>query len=679
MKDFSKYFDENIFAFDGEKNILLDEHIGITSDIASILTPYSSATALKCFQGIPYTCSPFDFDVRINGEKISCDSWKWLPSAILRTGKTPDLKVETLTAIVPQSRTVVIKLRVINSGAEMRVPLCVAYRGLCRFEESWTFPIPKFDRLPRLSFTSENNILSLVKDGAALRLTSSLPDMRLFDRAYLWENDIVIPENGELTFYFSAHIGEAAQSLREAKYAVSHYDELLEKAFAYIEAETKRIHDNLPRLTSSIFELDRLYYRSLVTYIMCRWDNPDLCARPYYSTGSINGSCMCSYLWDYCGGLMLHPIYDPEGNKVQLKAYLKNDLTSSYALNPVTAGAVGPWYQINQEKIILMVYHHVLATGDTAFLHETAGDKTVIQWMRYHAYVCDDTSKEAELYDYGVGGNDHLELKAWGNGPYNGIMPDLNARRYMNYMRAYELTVIAGCPDETLCQRAATLREKLKALWNEDKKWYDFIDADGNRDIRYTVQMFKFIASEVIGKHERDGLVSHLNETEFLSKFGLHSLSKADPQFDQDDIDNGGGGICTHFTMQICAQLYEMGYDAVATDILRRVYWWGERLPYLGDSVASNMILNRNNTPLQGDISSVAAAQMIFFFIFGIKAHFDGRVTVCPVKNRPADNMKIENAHLCGKRFSVNIEGDRFTVSVSGKDHSAVIGETVTI
>ena len=27
-------------------------------------------------------------------------------------------------------------------------------------------------------------------------------------------------------------------------------------------------------------------------------------------------------------------------------------------------GAVGPWYQINQEKIILMVYHHVLVTGD---------------------------------------------------------------------------------------------------------------------------------------------------------------------------------------------------------------------------------------------------------------------------------------------------------------------------
>ena len=561
----------------------------------------------------------------------------------------------------------------------MNVLLTVMYRGLTRFEESWTFPIPKFGKLPRLSFNDEGGILSMTSEGASLRFTCSLDGMQLFDRAYLWENDIEIPEKGELTFYISAHIGEEAASLGEAKYAKGHYEELIERAFAYLDTETKRIHGNLPRLKSDVPELDRLYYRSLVTYILCRWDNPALCARPYYSTGSINGSCMCSYLWDYCGGLMMHPIYDPDGNKVQLRAYLKNDLTSSYALNPVTAGAVGPWYQINQEKIILMVYHHVRATGDKEFLGEVVNGRTVADWMRHYAYVCDDTSREVDLYDYGVGGDDHLELKAWGNGPYNGIMPDLNARRYMNYMRAYELTVLAGCPDEELPKRAEGLKEKLKSLWNEDERWYDFIDADGNRDIRYTVQMFKFIASGVIGKHEREGLISHLNEREFLSKFGLHSLSKTDPQFDQDDIDNGGGGICTHFTMQICAQLYEMGYDTVATDILRRVYWWGERLPYLGDSVASNMILNRNNTPLQGDISSVSAAQMMFFFIFGIKPDFDGSITVCPVKHRPAENMSVENARLCGKVFSVDVKGDRFTVTIGDKAVTANIGETVTI
>ena len=131
--------------------------------------------------------------------------------------------------------------------------------------------------------------------------------------------------------------------------------------------------------------------------------------------------------------------------------------------------------------------------------------------------------------------------------------------------------------------------------------------------------------------------------------------------------------------MQICAQLYEVGYDELATDILRRVYWWGERLPYMGDSCAANMIMNREDTPLQGDISSVSCAQMIFFFIFGIKAQFDGSIKISPVKHRPAENMKITNARLCGKVFSVEITGERFTVSLDGASISATIGETVTI
>ena len=180
--------------------------------------------------------------------------------------------------------------------------------------------------------------------------------MTMFKRAYRLENEIIIPANGEFTFYVSAHMGEEKASLKEAENAIGSYEILLEKSFDYLEKETKRIHDMLPRLSSDNEALDRLYYRSLVTYILCRWENPDLCTIPFFSTGSVNGSCMCSYLWDYCGGLMMHPIYDPEGNKKQLLAYLRNDLTKSYALNPVTSGMVGPWYQINQEKIILMVY-----------------------------------------------------------------------------------------------------------------------------------------------------------------------------------------------------------------------------------------------------------------------------------------------------------------------------------
>ena len=156
-------------------------------------------------------------------------------------------------------------------------------------------------------------------------------------------------------------------------------------------------------------------------------------------------------------------------------------------------------------------------------------------------------------------------------------------------------------------------------------------------------------------------------------------MSKLDIAYDQDDIDNGGGGICTHFTNQICAQLYEMGYSALASDILRRILWWGTRLPYMGDSCAANMMQNRDDTPLQGDISSVSGAQMIFFYIFGIKPDFEGNITISPVPNRPTDKMTVENARLWDKVFSVSVAGDSFCVTIDGKTLCAKIGESIKI
>ena len=117
----------------------------------------------------------------------------------------------------------------------------------------------------------------------------------------------------------------------------------------------------------------------------------------------------------------------------------------------------------------------------------------------------------------------------------------------------------------------------------------------------------------------------------------------------------------------------------MATDILRRVYWWGTRLPYMGDSCAANMIMNREDTPLQGDISSTACAQMIFYYIFGITASFDGTIAISPVKNRPAKYMKVENARLCNNVFSVEVCGEEFTVKTEQQIYKAKIGETIRL
>jgi len=675
--DYLSLFQTHPYRFSGHDSILEEKDLGICADISSLRTPEYSVCSSEGFQRCPYTDSGFRLDIRIDGERIKVQDWIWLPNAMYRLGNTKYLSLETVTAVIPGSGSFIMKITCFNkTDTDQRLPLQILYRGSPHYESDWQFSIPSpGTEIPSYAVTEDKLIVQT--SDAAFIVTSSLDAMRLFSEAYLWENELFLPASGKTVFYVSVSMGKKEDARSDAARVHGRYESLIESSFSWFLQEAKRIEDRLPHFSSSDPALDRLYTRSLVTYILCRWENPALCTSPYFSTGSINGACMCSYLWDYCGGLMLHPLYDAAGNKEMLKAYLRNDLTTSYALNPVTSGKVGPWYQVNQEKVICMVYYHILFTGDKAFLFEKAGERTVLEWMLFHAYVCDDPDRPLTLYDYGEGGKDHLELRR--QFVYNGIMPDLNARRYMNYLRVYELTKIAGCPDERLLSRMAQLKESLKLLWNPEQKWYDFIRPDGKRDTRYTVQMFKFLSSPVISREEREGLISHLNDREFLSKFGLHSMSKLDEAYDQDDIDNGGGGICTHFTMQICSQLYDTDHDALATNIVKRVYWWGERLPYMGDSCAANMIANREDTPLQGDISSVACAQMIFFYIFGIRADFDGNISVTPVRHRPAHQMYVENARLCGKIFSVSVDGDRFTVACGKDQYTASVGETVSI
>ncbi len=678
MDRFEERFEESAYAYSGERCILEDKDLGICADVASVRTPTYSAAAAESFQGCPYTDTGFSLEAVVDGERVRAEEWKWLPNAMLRSGRTPDFTVRSLIAVVPGTRRFVMRVVLENHRAAPRtVPLRLAWRTDPRREETWEFSIPQPIRAKDPELRVSDRSFRVETETAAALFSSSVSDLRLFVPARLWEGEITLPPEGEYRFYVSAVFGRKDAVPKKEAPTDAEYEAWIGASFGWLERESRRIEENVPRLTSDCPALDALYTRSLVSYMLSRWENPDLCAVPYFSTGSVTGGCMCSYLWNYCGGLMLHPLYDAEGNKKQLLAYLKNDLTSSYALNPVTAENVGPWYQVNQEKIICMVYYHVLFTGDKEFLSETVNGKTVLDWMRFHARVCDDGSPENALFDYGPGGRQHLELRR--GFLYDGVMPDLNARRYLNYVRAYELTKAAGQPDEELPRRAALLRERLRALWDPEARWYAFIGSGGKRDVRWTVQMFKFLNSPVIGEEEREGLISHLNEREFLSECGLHSMSKLDEAYDQDDIDNGGGGICGHFTMQICSQLYETGHDALAADILRRVLWWGERMPYFGDSVAANMIRNREDTPLQGDIASVSCAQTILFALFGIRAGFDGTVAVSPVRCRPARRMRMDNIRIAGKVFSVEADGRIFTVSFGGNTITAMIGDTAVL
>ena len=136
--------------------------------------------------------------------------------------------------------------------------------------------------------------------------------------------------------------------------------------------------------------MEKFYNRSLVHLILNRWDVPEFVLHPYYSTGSIRGGCVTDYLWNYGEAWELLPLYDPAAHREHIKQFLKCDMTAHFAFNPVDGEAHGPWYMVNQEKIIGLVYHHVKITGDTAFLDEVVAGKTVLEHVLKNAMVRDD-------------------------------------------------------------------------------------------------------------------------------------------------------------------------------------------------------------------------------------------------------------------------------------------------
>lgn len=665
------------FAFEKKNNLLTDRHIGISGDRLSVLTPESDVGKIGCLQACPFSASAFSLAVSIGGLPFPANNWQWLPAAIKRTAVGPGFELETTVAVPPEERFLVFSFFIRNqTNDSLTLPVSLTYGGGAKRLNDWTFRIPEGipDGNAEFKAFGPQAVLYRTTPDTAIGITWSLSGM---------ESDpgkasgrLILTAGEHTEFSLSVHIGDPEHVKQDMVRAAAHYAGFVRKTYEWIDQRAKEVFDNLPSVSSSDKRIEKLYLRSLVTYVTNRWTGPGFCISPYYSTGATNGGCMCSYLWDYSGGMCVHPLVDPETHKNQLRLYLRNDLTSSYAIMPVDGRPCGPWYQINQEKIVNMVYYYVLLTGDKDFLHETVAGKTVAQWMRFHALVGDDLSTAPHLIDYGEGGRNHLELR--GRQQYRGIMPDLNARRYLVMKRAAELCRLAGSECLELDERAEGIKEIIGSLWNDKEGWFDFI-WEGERETRYTVQMFKFLNSGVVPEQIKDRLLAHMNEDEFLSPDGLHSLSKKDPAYDSSDIDNGGGGICTEFAAAIICQLYETGRDALAEDILKRILWWGESFPYLGDSVSAEKRMQREDTPLQCDISSVSLAQVVLFGLSGVSVSFDKTITIAPPVRRIADKLTYKGFCLAGKSFDLEIDGDRFTVTTKDREITARIGEKIVI
>ena len=674
----------SVFAANGDSMIIRPEHLGIVNGMATVGITHNFVGLIDGLWAQPLVSSSFHILPRLWGEKIKTDHYSWLPFQTTRTGHLKGVKFTSVTTLIYGMRAGIMELSFTNTTAKkLEIPFQLVtndqynYNISLDYIQNWGFSTPKSKTAVKDEMDSMGVLRVQGKYAVGIGVNFKGATWEALTRRF---NSTITLNPGEVRY------GYLVFSIEEKDKAAQLRDDLLRNPQKYIKeatdhyiSEVRNVFEKLPWLSSDNRSLVQFYNRSLSIFITNKFTVPEFVLNPYYGTGAVKGGCQCNYLYNFGQVREIMPLVDAQATKKHIWQFLsKNCVSDHYAFFPMTGEAFGPWYMVNDEKITVLAYDYVKITGDTAFLNEQVkGGKTVLDLLVESAMRLDDKSKPAKLIDYGPSG-DHLEL-GW-EFLYNHVMPDINGRRYDNYKRVSELCEASGKPQPYLMERAKVIKKLLKdELWNPELKWFMFADDKGKKDIRYTVQMFKMIGSEVLDKETEEGLISHLNEEEFLSAYGLHSMSKKDIGYDQADVDNGGGGICISFPTLISEFLYKSGRTGIADNIMSRILWWGSRMPYLGDSQVANEIDYRVHTPLQSEIGTGTLAQTIIFGIFGVNSDFNGNITINPKKTALSNNLRLKGLKFRGHTIDIKIKDNQFEVVADGKKYAAQMGNSIQL
>lgn len=680
LKTGNEYLD--IFMANGDSLITRPKDLGIVNQMGSVGINHEFVGEINGFWAPPYASSDYFILPLIFGEKVKTDHYTWLPFQTKRVGEIHGVKVQSTTTLIYGMRAGVLAI-VLKNGSKEKKAIPVefmandpgVYQTSLDKVEVWGFGTAKSKTM--VTDVVDENGLMRTQGNYAIALGCSLKNAIWEEPTRRFRSMVYLQPGEQKEFSLVFAMGEKKEAMDERNAILANPALYVSKGTDRYLAEVKNLFNKLPRFYSDNKSLEELYNRSIMVLLLNKFQIPELCLHPYYATGSIKGGCFKNYLWSYGAVRKLMPLLDPVGDKEHILQFIRSGgLYHGHSFDPITGEGNGSWYPINQNLIIDLTYNYIKNTGDSGFLNEKVNGETILEHMIKNAVYLEDTTKPVALDDYGPSG-DHLELRR--ENTYNHFMPDLNGLRYNNYERVSRLCEIAGKPQPFFMERAKDLKKIMKEqLWDPRIKWFRYEDDKGNKYARYTIQIFYLIHSGVIDNQIKQGLLSHLNDSEFLTKYGFLSMSKKDLEYDQSDIDNGGGGGCTLFPPQIAELLYDDGSSAVADDIMRRILWWGRRLPYFGDSEVATQIDYRQDTPLQCDIGSVAISEEILFGMFGINVDFNGNITINPIKTSLAKRLQIRGLKVRDKTLDVSVEGRKYEVRTGNKTFMNNLG-TATI
>ncbi|KAA6301152.1 MAG: hypothetical protein EZS26_002673 [Candidatus Ordinivivax streblomastigis] len=414
---------------------------------------------------------------------------------------------------------------------------------------------------------------------------------------------------------------------------------------------------NIPSLTSNIDGLDDYYKRSVLSGLVCIWENPEYIVNPFVSTAGIDGGAICAYLWDTGGYMsnMMSLMFDIKVIEIA-KRLVAIDLDRFYAFTPDGSG-VGVRYSYSTVAFTRLV--------DAIFKFYGANDG-LFDYAKKMILSDEKRKLPNELIDYGTQGN-LLEMQGAG---WEHIVASPNAERSWCLKSLTEMGKYAGATPTEISewkQQSARIVEAIrKVLWSEEKQWFASLYPDGFRDYVHTIQVFDVMGAGVCTPEMERALTAELNDRSYLGSCGMAAVSKSDSvHYEVIDTDWGGGGAYVGDTPQTALIMYDRGYPQTGWDILRRHFWMGKHCLYYPQEHYCDRPMAPPHTRAN-EVTGLCGAEAVLFGLIGFQPQYDGTLFINP-QVTVEGNISLKGFVYHQHTFDVEVSASKIMVNRNGK------------
>lgn len=395
------------------------------------------------------------------------------------------------------------------------------------------------------------------------------------------------------------------------------------------ETLLQSVSKKVPQLVSNIPGMESYWKRSLLSGLICLWENQKFVTCPFPACCGIDGGAICAYPWDVAG-YSARTVVMLLGEQTLdfFKAMLHSGIDKHISMAVDGTGLVEYYYSYSMWSIINLYWNILLYCDKGWELFDTVVDVFKKEEARLPEWE--------HLKDYG-GQHNLLEMRSRG---YEHIVPSPNAERAWCYDCLAQIGEKLGRDFSDWHKKATQIRQSIqKNLWDEDKEWFYCRYPDNHHEFVYSVQMFNTLKYKIGDEKMRRCLLRHICEGDFVGEYGVSSISAKDAvHYELNDNDWSGGGSYTGSGPTLAEILWQDNEAQLAWDVLRREFWMGKQLLYYPQEHSCDVPKVPENKRAN-IISGVTGLQALLFGMAGINPMLDGSIEINP---HPLEEGSVE-------------------------------------